>query len=107
MLALAGVSEKGDWTQTQDMGDRALAVYYVAQEKVTKPTYRFSTYNLWKKKTEHNQVSLPWENFEGSWYYIYSSYSSATRLATGYVHLHGTDDTYEVRLNNKKHNSKL
>jgi len=27
------------------MGDRALAVYYVKHEEVTKPTYRFSTYD--------------------------------------------------------------
>lgn len=28
-LALAGISENGDWTQSQECGDRSLAVYYV------------------------------------------------------------------------------
>jgi hypothetical protein len=28
-LAVAGVSENGDWTKSQECGDRSLSVYYV------------------------------------------------------------------------------
>lgn len=42
---MAGVTENGDWTQTDNLGDRALSIYYVKHEEVSKPTYRFGTYN--------------------------------------------------------------
>jgi hypothetical protein len=65
-LAVAGVSENGDWTRSQEIGDRALACYYVKQEAVTRPTYRFSTYNTeGTKPNVYNQVVLPFEDFEG------------------------------------------
>lgn len=44
-LAMAGVTENNDWSDTSECGDRALAVYYTAHYTSTKPTYRFSTYN--------------------------------------------------------------
>jgi len=43
---MAGVTEnENGWTASSDCGDRGLAIYYVSHNKVTKPTYRFSTYS--------------------------------------------------------------
>lgn len=45
-LSMAGISENGDWTQQQEAGDRALAVFYTPHNTVQKPTYTFTTYGL-------------------------------------------------------------
>lgn len=31
-------------------------------------------------------MSLDWADFEGTWYYVYTSYSYNTKTVTGYVH---------------------
>jgi len=59
------------------------------------------------KPNVYNQVSLPFEEFEGAWYYIYSSYSAATKNAVSYVHLRDAEGAYEVRMENKKHHETI
>lgn len=65
---MAGVTENDDWLSSSDCGDRALAVYYVSHNKVTKPTYRFSTYNQGDETCSpynYGGIGLPFETFEG------------------------------------------
>jgi len=87
---MAGVSEtEAGWTASSDCGDRGLAVYYVSHNKVTKPTYRFSTYNLADDGTcqpyNYGGIGLPFDTFEGKWYYIYYGYSSSASTASAYI----------------------
>ena len=70
------MSENGDFTKAQECGDRALSIYYIPHSYASKPTYRFSTYNLdGNRPTSYADASLPWTTFEGTWYYMYFGYS--------------------------------
>lgn len=104
-LAMAGVSENNDWTITQNCGDRALATYYIPHNKATKPTYRFSTYsnNGECKQNAYKDISLPWESFEGAWYYIYFGYSYGDNQANAFIR-GDNGQVHQVQLTGKKHN---
>jgi len=87
---MAGVSEnENGWTASSECGDRGLAIYYVSHNKVTKPTYRFSTYNEDSYGTcepyNYGGIGLPFDSFEGKWYYIYYGYSRNINEAHAFI----------------------
>jgi len=95
-LAMAGVTENDDWTDSTNCGDRALAVYYVSHNIATKPTYRFSSYDNGENGDNCNPyvysaLSQSSDYLEGEWYYFYVSYSTEESYA--YAHMTNQEGT--------------
>lgn len=79
---VAGVTEGSTYCTHNNLGDRALSVFFEPWNNYDVPTYSFCSYdNARSDANVCKEMEFDVHNVDGYWFYVYSGYSSELKTA--------------------------